>query len=82
MICSNGVPNDLGDDENQDAVIVLRAQDILLLCSDPVFTVWEETYGNQLSVLLGVHGYCSLVPDRYPAGIGVLSGPGLVVPTW
>ncbi len=82
VVLTNAIPNDLGDDNNQDAVLVLRVQDILLLVSDPIFTVYEQTYANQLSVILGTHGYATAVTDRYPLGIGALTGAGLEVPTY
>jgi hypothetical protein len=43
---------------------------------------FRETKADQLSVLLRFYRYVAFTGSRYPKSIGILSGTGLVPPTF
>lgn len=76
------IPTNLGAGTNEDRVIILRASDVLLFEGSPRAEAFRETYANQLSVLLRFYNYAALHSARYPKSISVISGTGLVAPTF
>ncbi len=79
----NEIPSDLGAGTNQDAIVLVRASDVILL-EDPVGPRFVAYPGSdsagQLAVVLGWHMYAAVFPQRYPSAIGSVQGTGLVVP--
>ncbi len=79
------IPADLGAGANQDLVVLCRPSDLLLF-EDPTprFSVVVDTAAgaSQLAVFLQFHTYVAAFTSRYPTGIGVLTGAGLVPPTF
>lgn len=78
------IPVNLGVGTNEDRVIVARMFDVLFAeeAGAPQRLVFEETAGGNLTVKLVVYGYSAFTAGRYPAGISVISGTGLVTPTF
>lgn len=76
------IPTNLGAGTNEDRIIVLRSDDVILFEGTPRAEAFRETYANQLSVLLRFYNYAALHSERYPKSISVVSGTGLVAPTF
>lgn len=76
------VPTNLGTGTNQDNVYLLKADDLVLLESAPKVEVFREPYADSLGVLIRMYAYVATILNRHPESIGVLSGTGLVTPTF
>lgn len=76
------IPINLGLGTDEDRIIITRAEDQILMESLPHANVFREPLAAQLSVLLVVHRYVALHASRYPKSISVISGTGLVTPTF
>jgi HK97 family phage major capsid protein len=76
------VPTNLGAGTNQDIVYLLKTDDLVLLESAPQTQVFQETYSDSLGVLFRMYGYVATILNRHPESIGVLTGTGLVPPTF
>ncbi|HET6914869.1 MAG TPA: phage major capsid protein [Acidimicrobiales bacterium] len=76
------VPVNLGAGTNQDIVYLLKADDLVLLESGPQTEVFRETYADSLGVLVRLYAYVASVLNRHSESIGVLTGTGLVTPTF
>ena len=75
------IPTNLGAGTNEDRIIIGRLKDSWLYESAPRLEMFREPKADQLSVLLRVYQYAGLV-HRYAKSIGVISGTGLVTPTF
>jgi hypothetical protein len=71
-----------GAGTNEDKIIVARSTDVLLYEGTPQAEAFRETKADQLSVLLRFFNYAALHSERYPKSISVISGTGLVPPTF
>ncbi|WP_406144184.1 phage major capsid protein [Streptomyces anulatus] len=76
------IPTNLGAGTNEDRVIVLRSDDVILFEGTPKAEAFRETKAEQLSVLLRFYNYAALHSERYPKSIAVISGTGLIAPTF
>lgn len=78
------IPTNLGAATNEDRIIALAAPLVHLFerTSDPVTLSFEQQAGTSLQVQLIVYGYSAFTNGRYPAATGVVSGAGLVPPTF
>ena len=76
------IPTNLGAGTNEDRVIIVKHDDIRLYESAPKAEVFRETKADQGSVLVRLYEYAALHSARYPASISVISGTGLVTPTF
>ena len=76
------IPINLGAGTNEDRIIVLRSDDVILFEGTPRAESFRETKADQLSVLLRFYNYVALHSERYPKSISVISGTGLVTPTF
>lgn len=78
------IPTNLGGGTNEDRIIVQATQAVLLWerPDDPVTLAFEQTNGTALQVQLICYGYAGFTAGRYPAASGVVSGAGLVPPTF
>jgi hypothetical protein len=76
------IPSTLGSGHNQDAAIVCRAQDIILLEDAPRFNVviGAAAGGAEMAAFITCHVYAAVFSQRYPSGIGTVTGSGFVVP--
>ncbi len=76
------VPINLGAGTNEDRIIILRSTDSILYEGTQRSETFRETYANQLSVLLRFYNYVALHASRLPKSISVVSGTGLITPTF
>lgn len=72
----------LGAGTNQDTVLMYPQDDIWLWESELKAEAFTQPYADSLGVLFRVYNYASLIPDRYLASLGTLSGTGLVTPVF
>lgn len=82
VIVDPSVPTNLGAGTNEDRIIVMRSSDVILFEGTPRAEAFRETKADQLSVLLRFFNYAALHSERYPKAISVISGTGLVAPTF
>jgi HK97 family phage major capsid protein len=78
----NTVPTNKGAGTNEDRIVVTRSQDHVLMESDDRIRVLEETKGDKLQVIFQAWAYVAVTFARYPAATTVISGTGLVTPTF
>lgn len=76
------IPTNLGAGTNEDRIITLRSSDVIFFEGTPQAEAFRETKADQLSVLLRFYNYVALHASRYPKSISVISGTGLVTPTF
>lgn len=78
------IPTNLGASTNEDRIIVEASQIVHLFerPQDPVTLSFEQQAGTSLQVQLIAYGYLAFTAGRYPAASGVVSGVGLVPPTF
>jgi HK97 family phage major capsid protein len=76
------IPTNLGAGTNEDRIIIARSSDVLFYESAPRSETFRETKADQLSVLLRFYAYCALHASRYPKSLSVISGTGLIAPTF
>jgi HK97 family phage major capsid protein len=76
------VPINLGAGTNQDNVYLLKTDDLVLLESPPQAEVFREPYADSMGVLFRLYAYVATILNRHPESIGVLSGTGLITPTF
>jgi HK97 family phage major capsid protein len=78
------IPTNLGSGTNEDRIIVEASRVVHLWerKNDPVSLAFEQQAGTSLQVQLVAYGYAAFTAGRYPAASGVVSGAGLVAPTF
>jgi HK97 family phage major capsid protein len=78
------VPTNLGTNTNEDRIIIFTSSIVHLWerQGDPVTLSFEQQAGTSLQVQLIAYGYVAFTAGRYPASCGVVSGAGLVTPTF
>ncbi|MFE6482401.1 phage major capsid protein [Streptomyces sp. NPDC057757] len=76
------IPVNLGAGTNEDRIITLRSTDVIFFEGIPQAEAFRETKAEQLSVLLRFYNYVALHASRYPKSISVISGTGLITPTF
>lgn len=82
VVTDPNVPTNLGAGTNEDRIIVMKADDLYLWESSIRTRVLPEVGSGNLTVRLQVYGYLAFTAERYPASISVISGTGLVTPTF
>lgn len=83
-ITDGSVPTNLGAGTNEDRIIITRAQESVLWeePGTPLRLRFEEVLGHQLSIRFVVYGFSAFTAGRYPLASAVISGTGLVTPTF
>lgn len=76
------IPTNLGAGTNEDRIIVVRSGDVILYEGTPRAEAFREPLAAQLSVLLRFYNYIAIHGSRYPKSISVISGTGLITPTF
>ncbi len=76
------IPVNLGAGTNEDRVIVARAQDVTLYESPIRAESFRETKAKEAQVVFRVYAYAALQSARAPKSISVISGTGLIAPTF
>jgi hypothetical protein len=75
------IPVTMNSATNQDAVFVLRTDDVFLYESELEAASFDATYADNASILFRILGYAALIPDRYATSVSVILGTGLVQAT-
>lgn len=79
------VPTNLGAGTNEDRIIVTRSSELFLweqAGGAPRALSFEETSPHTLTIKFVVFGFAAFTAGRYPASTSVISGTGLVTPTF
>jgi HK97 family phage major capsid protein len=71
-----------GAGTNQDEIYVLRSQDLVLWEGELQARVMSEVLSNTLTVRLQLYAYSAFASGRFPKSISVISGTGLVAPSF
>jgi HK97 family phage major capsid protein len=71
-----------GAGTNEDAIVVMRASDLLLFESNIKTRVLPDVGSGTLTVRCQVYKYLAFTAARYPASISVVSGSGLSSPAF
>jgi HK97 family phage major capsid protein len=83
VIVDPNLPTNIGAGTNEDVVLVYDSSQIFLWEEGaPRTRVFEDIGSGTLTVRLRVHGYVALMANRLPTAISVISGTGLVAPTF
>lgn len=75
------IPTTLGTATNQDAVIVMRRDDLWLWESSLRLQSFDAPKADSASVYFRALGFSAFIPDRNPASVVVIGGTGLVAPS-
>lgn len=76
------IPTDGGVATNQDVAVLIRKPDMRLYESPVEQATFDATYADENAVLFRVLGFSAFIPDRHQASVQVISGTGLVAPTF
>jgi len=76
------IPTNLGAGTNQDIVLTMVSDDIVLWESPLQAESFEAPYADSMGVLYRIFNYTALIPDRYLASLGQITGTGLVPPVF
>lgn len=76
------IPVNLGAGTNEDRIIVARPDDVILFEGSLRAESFRETLAANGQVLFRVYAYLALMSERAPKAISVISGTGLVQPTF
>jgi len=76
------LPTNLGAGANQDIVLMMVSDDIVLWESPIQAEAFEAPYADSMGVLYRIFNYSALIPDRYLASLGQITGTGLTPPVF
>ncbi len=84
MILDPNVITTDGAGTNQDQVFVLRAGDLWLMedAAGPYVRVYEEVLSGNLQIRVQLYNYFAFTAARYPSSVALITGTGLVTPTF
>jgi len=75
------IPQTMNSATNQDAVFVIRRDDLWFYETELETASFDATYADNASILFRVLGYSAQIPDRYASSISVILGTGLITAT-
>jgi HK97 family phage major capsid protein len=76
---NDAIPANRGTGSNEDRIIACRPTDLILLESEPRTAVNMEPLSGNLQARLQLRGYVAALTGRYPAGVAVIKGTGMIV---
>lgn len=76
------IPANLGAGTNEDRIIVIRKDDITLYEGARKAEAFRETKAKEAQVVFRLYAYAALMSERAPKAISVISGTGLIQPTF
>jgi len=84
IVTDANIQTDAGSGNNEDNIFVVRRADMLLFESPgaPSMVRMDQTLGGNLTVKMVAWQYACFIGGRYPASISMISGTGLVTPTF
>ena len=84
VVTSGKVTTSGGSGGTEDVIFIVRRADMLLFENSgaPAMVRMDQTAGLNLTVTLVAYQYACFVGGRYPAAVSMISGTGLVAPTF
>jgi hypothetical protein len=82
VVVSSNVPTNLGTSTDEDRVIITRLDDLNLWEQPPSTFRFDQAVNAPSTVRLAVLGYSAFTAERYPKSTVVITGTGLIAPTW
>lgn len=76
------IPINAGAGTNEDKIIIMRSDDLLLWESGPRIIPDRISLAGQLSMQIVLWEYLAVQTGRYPQSISLISGTGLVAPSF
>lgn len=76
------IPKNLGAGTNEDRIIAARTDEIFLYESTPKAEAFRETRAESGGIYFRLYGYAAIHASRRPKAISVISGTGLIAPTF
>jgi len=76
------LPVNGGTGNNQDTVLMFVRDDVWLYEGTLRAEAFTAPYADSMGILYRVFNYYAMIPDRYSASLGQVSGTGLVTPTF
>ena len=71
-----------GAGANEDKVLMFVRDDVWLYEGNLRAESFAQPYSDSMGILYRVFNYYAMIPDRYSASLGQISGTGLVTPTF
>ena len=84
IVTDANIQTDAGSGNNEDNIFVVRRADMLLFESPgaPSMVRMDQTLGGNLTVKMVAWQYACFIGGRYPTAISMISGTGLVAPSF
>lgn len=84
VVTDANIQTDAGAGNNEDNIFVVRRADMLLFedPGTPALVRMDQTAGKNLTVTMVAYQYAAFAAGRYPASVSMISGTGLVTPTF
>lgn len=82
VIVDNNIGTAYGTGTNEDEIYVVALQDMYLMEGPLMARVWDSVGSGTGVIRYQVFSHSAFLSKRYPASISVLSGTGLVAPTF
>lgn len=82
VVTDPNIPTNLGTGTNEDVILIMKADDLLLLESPVRTRAFPEVLSSTLSVRLQLFSYVGFTAERNPKSIVKLGGTGLISPTF
>ena len=84
VVTSGKISTGAGSGGNEDVIFIVRRGDMLLFedAGQPAMVRMDQTAGLNLTVTLVAYQYACFIGGRYPASVSMISGTGLVAPTF
>ena len=76
---NDALPLTRGAAKNQDIIVCCRPKDFMLLESEPKLAIMEDVLSGTMEVRLIMNRYVAFLGGKYPSGVSVIQGSGLVV---
>jgi HK97 family phage major capsid protein len=76
------IPTTLGAATNEDTIVVMRSEDLILFESGIKTRVLPDVGSGTLTIRLQVYKYMAFTAERLPASITLITGTGLVSPSF
>lgn len=76
------IPANLGAGVNEDRIIVIRPEDVTLYEGSRKAEAFRETKAKEAQVVFRLYAYAAVMSERSPKSISVISGTGLIQPTF
>ena len=82
VIVDPNLPTNIGAGTNQDNVYVARSADLRLWETSLRAEAFDAPYADSVGILFRAFAYSAAIPGRYTTSVSVISGTGLVAPTF